>query len=103
MMGSSIPEDPKLQAQLAARWQEYRDLSRFDRPDEPGAWNLLYSLHGIEQSCRALLDRQMPALVDATDGEQLQAALTDIGDELSHLLYHVRDARYFDYLSFGEQ
>ena len=95
-MNEPIPDDPKLQLALAERWSETLDFSAYDRPDEPGAWNLIYSLKGIQDSCRSLLDEELPKVVAASTEEGLQDALLEVGIELGHLLYHVRDARYFD-------
>jgi hypothetical protein len=33
--------------------------------------------------------------------EDLTDVLHDMGDELRHILYHIRDARYFGYLLDG--
>jgi hypothetical protein len=92
-----IPDDPKLQLALAERWSETLDFSEYDRPDEPGAWNLVYSLWSIQESCRALLDDELPKLISASAEQDLRDALQDVALELSHVLYHARDARYFEH------
>ena len=99
-MAAPIPDTPELQAELANRWQRILDMSAFDSADESGAWNLVYSLHGIQDSCRALLEQRLPRLVSA-DSTDLQAALSEVGEELRHLTYHLRDARYFGYIADG--
>jgi hypothetical protein len=92
-----IPDDPNLQLALAERWSETLDFSEYDRPDEPGGWNLVYSLWSIQESCRALLDDELPKLISASSEQDLIDALQDVALDLSHLLYHVRDARYFEH------
>lgn len=39
-MKEGIPDAPQLQEALAKRWSDMLDFSEFDRPDEPGSWNL---------------------------------------------------------------
>jgi hypothetical protein len=92
-----IPDDPVLQLALAERWSETLDFSEYDRPDEPGAWNLVYSMWSIQESCRALLDVKVPNLISASAEQDLVDALQDVALEISHLLYHARDARYFEH------
>ena len=94
-MVDSIPDDPHEQVRLMEKWASLNDFSGDDRPDEPGAWNLVYNLRSIEESCRALLDTHLPNLADASEERALVDALNDTAIELTHLLWHVRDIRYY--------
>ena len=40
----------------------------------------------------------MPALYEADSEAAIQNALLDIGEELRHILYHIKDPKFFDYL-----
>ncbi|MEX0630209.1 MAG: hypothetical protein WEE67_10715 [Chloroflexota bacterium] len=82
-------------AELMEKWASLKDFSADDRPDEPGAWNLVYNLRHIEGSCRALLDSHLPNLTGVSEKDALMLALADIGVELTHLLWHIRNLRAF--------
>ncbi len=40
----------------------------------------------------------MPKLTIAKDSDSVDGVSTDIGEELRHVLYHVKDSGLFDYL-----
>ena len=90
-----FPNDPQSEFELAGRLQDLLDLARFDRPDDPGGWNLVHSMSSIDESCRTLTEQLLPKLGTSTDAAELKDVLTDIGGELQHLAYHIADARYF--------
>jgi hypothetical protein len=86
---------------LAKAFERHLDLSRYDEPDDTGSWNLVYSLVSIEDSCRALTEELLPRLAAMEDADSLRNTLTDVGEELRHLVHHIGDARYFAYLGVG--
>ena len=94
-MVGSIPDDPRQMTELMDKWASLMDFSRDDRPDDPGAWNLVHNLRSIEVSCRALLDAHLPNLAAASDKDTLIYALTDVGEELTHLYWHIRNLRFY--------
>src|SRR5260370_3005136 len=73
-------------------------VRRLDRKDEPGAWRVAYALTEINESAANLMKELMPKLAKATDGASVDAALNEIGEQLRHVLYHVKDSGFFDYL-----
>lgn len=95
-MTEVIPADPTAQSDLVLRWSRTVDFSAIDRPDESGAWNLVYSLRSIEESCRVLLEKHLPGLMSASEEHEIRQALREVELELRHLVYHARDARYFE-------
>jgi hypothetical protein len=84
--------------QLAEKLQQYECVSKFDCLSESEAWRLAYSIFEMKESFRNLLDIHLPALHDVDSEEAAQDALLDVGEELRHILYHMKDSKFFAYL-----
>jgi hypothetical protein len=88
---------------LTERLKKIGAVSQFDRPEEPQAATLAHSLKDLEKSFREILDTHLPKLLDETiQDDELNDVLLDIGEELRHVLYHIKDPRYFSYLHDDE-
>lgn len=84
---------------LAERLSRCPDVIRFDDKEEQQAWTLAHTFADLEESFLNILDRLMPALMaEELDPSQVTALLLDIGEELRHILYHIRDPKYYAYL-----
>lgn len=83
---------------LARKLAHYESVSKFDSDDELEAWRLAISLSDMEKSFLDILNNHLPALCEASDEKSINEILWDIGEELSHILYHIRDPKYFGYL-----
>ena len=83
-------------AEVLNRCEEVR---RYDAEGEKQAWTLAHSLLDLEQSFRTFLNEQLPRLRDGRlTAEETREALFEIGEELRHVLYHIRDPQFFAYL-----
>jgi hypothetical protein len=83
---------------LSERLSRVPAVAQFDLPDEPQGSTLAHALVDWEESFRAAL-ALMPKLIDASRGpEDLKDVLHEFGEELRHILYHIHDVRYFEYL-----
>jgi len=89
---------PKLKA-LADYLATCPQVTRYDTGDEREAWTLTHTFADLEASFRKFLEEQLPKL---TEGElppdDIYSLLLEIGEELRHILYHARDARFYRYL-----
>lgn len=84
---------------LVERLSKIDAVSRFDRRDEPQSATLVHALTDMEKSFREILDTLLPRLVDeAADSDQIEDALLEIGEELRHIHYHLKDPEFFGYL-----
>jgi hypothetical protein len=84
---------------LADRLSTVSSVSRFDLPGEPQGSTIAHALLDLEDSFSVVLNELLPKLLDETkSSEEVDELLLDIGEELRHILYHIRDARYFAYL-----
>lgn len=81
------PADVK---RLAERLATCPGVSRHDQGQHREAWALAGSFADLEDSFRAFLDEQLPALADGhIDDERVSELLIEIGVEFDHILYHV--------------
>jgi hypothetical protein len=64
------------------------------------AATLAHAFSDLEVSFRKFLDEQLPRLVTAkvSPGE-VKDLLLDIGEELRHILYHIRDPKFYKYIA----
>ena len=88
--------------ELADRLANIPSVSQFDLADEPQGSTIAHALSDIANSSSALLNDLLPKLLDRTkSADELDDLLLDIGEELRHILYHIKDTRYYGYL-FGD-
>jgi hypothetical protein len=90
---------PTSVARLIERLSQVPSVSQFDQPGEPQSATLAHSLTDLEESFRAVVEVLLPKLLDnSLSPDQLNNVLLDIGEELRHVLYHIRDPKFFAYL-----
>jgi hypothetical protein len=84
---------------LADRLAKVPSVSQFDLADEPQGSTIAHALSDLEDSFSVVLNELLPKLLDETKSpDELDELLLDVGEELRHVLYHIRDTRYFGYL-----
>lgn len=94
---------PEEVRRLVERLSRIPAVAKYDRPGEPQAATLAQSLSDLEESFRTTLGVLLPKLLDRSlEPADLNDVLLDIGEELRHVLYHIRDPRFFAYL-FGDE
>ena len=94
------PEDIKYLADCIGMLKE---VSRFDKDDEPAAWNLAYTFSELEGSFHKFLDSYLTKLnSDDLKQDEIYEVLLDIGEEFRHILYHLRDAPFYGYIFDAE-
>ena len=99
MKTSRLLMTPENARQLAERLQRLESVTQFDQPGEPQAATLVHSLTDLEKSFREITDALLPRLLNKSLGpEQLNDVLLDIGEEFRHVLYHIKDPKFFGYL-----
>lgn len=84
---------------LASVLSRCKSVTQFDTDQEKEAWTLAHCLSDLEGSFRTILDKHLPNLLsEPITDEEIDEILHDIGEELRHILYHVRDPRFYRYL-----
>ena len=90
---------PEKLATLSKNLRKSKKVNSFDVDGEKEADTLAYALLDIEESCKSLITEQIPQLIlTNTSEEKIDEILLDIGEELRHILYHVKDPRFYEYL-----
>lgn len=75
------------------------EVTRFDQGREREAWALAHSFADLESSFRRILEEQLPRLTgEELPPRQIYSLLLDNGEELRHILYHVKDPKFYGYL-----
>lgn len=70
-----------------------------DSEDEPQAWTLASAFLELDKSFRAFVDVQLPRLLaDTAEVTDVENTLHDIGEEFRHILYHIKDLKYYEYI-----
>lgn len=99
MANQRVLADARHVVRLATALDSLLSMRKFRQDGEPGGWNVAHGLADIEQSCRAIVDDHLPALLAASgDPVACQEVLLQLGEDLRHILYHTRDIRFFRYL-----
>lgn len=74
-------------------------VTRLDTADEKEAWTLAHDFLDLEGSFRIFLQEQLPRLKSGNLGlDEISDLLLDIGEEFRHIVYHIRNSRYYHYL-----
>ncbi len=87
-------------AKLAKLLEQCREVTRFDSEKEKEAWTLAHDFLDLEESFQAFLQRLLPRLKSSelTPSERYELLL-EIGEEFRHILYHIRDSRFYKNLT----
>lgn len=100
MNPKSVLGDIESQRKLANQLARCKAVSKLDTDEEPEGWRIAYTFSELEESFRRFLDKQLPILVEGQlDDSQIHDLLLVIGDEFRHILYHIADSRFYQYLS----
>jgi hypothetical protein len=71
-------------------------VRRYDLPNEPQASTLAHGFLDLEDSFRKFVEHHLPALMRPNMSEQeICDLLQDIGHELRHVAYHIRDMQFY--------
>lgn len=99
MMSRRILRDAKDLKHLAEKLTKCRDVTKLDENDDKEAWTLAHSFQDIEESAHVFLDDLLPKLAKKELSEsEIHDLLLDIGEELRHILYHIKDPKFYQYL-----
>ena len=85
--------------ELESRLSQIPEVARFDAPGEPQGHTIAHALDGWENSFSEVLDVLLPKLTGSSlSSDELNDVLLDIGEEFRHILYHLHDTKYFEYI-----
>jgi len=84
---------------IAQNLKKSEKVNRYDNGEELEAYTIAHALLDIEESATVLSKNFIPKLLsnDITENE-LNEILIDMGDVFRHIIYHIKDSKYYDYL-----
>jgi hypothetical protein len=92
-------DSPEAIGELATRLAQLPQVQKLARvSDNPGA-ELASTISGLEDSFDKILSEILPKLSAETQPDRLFNILIELGEHLRHVLYHIRDAPFYNYLS----
>ncbi len=84
---------------LAEKLSQVEEVTRHDEGQHKEAWVITHAFADLESSFRAFLEDQLPKLMESDlEPSAVAGLLIDIGEELRHILYHLRDPKFYRYL-----
>lgn len=99
-MNERHARDARETAALGEKLQVLPQVRALDSADEPGGWQLAYALTEIDDSLSRIRDL-VTRIRTSEEGnaEAVQSRLIEIGVELRHIMQHVKDSKFYDYLA----
>ena len=96
--GTTEPYEARRQ-RLARLMSQCDKVTRYDTPNEEEAWTLAHSLLDLEGSFQKFTRELLPKLEHGkSDPDDIYDILLSIGEEFRHILYHIGDPKFFEYL-----
>ena len=85
--------------QLAERLSRISEITKLNRGEEKEAWTIAHAFSDMEESMFALTQSYFPKLLaEKMPVSDLVILLQEIGEELRHIVYHLSDMRYYQYI-----
>ena len=100
MNGNRLLGDIRTWHALAKRLAKCTQVSQYDTAEHIEAETIVHAFADLEESFRVFVDQKLPRLVqpDELNQEETVALLLEICDEFRHILYHIRDSKFYSHL-----
>lgn len=103
MSGQPLLGDSNSLRALAERLARCPGVTRLDEETTRESWTLAHAFSDLDESFRRFSNELLPKLMDAKiDEATIYDILMEIGEEFRHVLYHLRDPRFYRYLDSQE-
>lgn len=84
---------------LARRLARSDKVNNLDTSERKECGTLAHCFSDLEESFLVFLDVHLPKLMrQDIQAEEIEDVLFDIGQEFNHILYHLRDPKYFKHI-----
>lgn len=98
-LSEPILSDQTAVKRLAERLSQCPEVTKYDQGEQKEAGVLAHSFGDLEESFRTFLNEQLPRLLNEhATAEELGDVLLEIGEEFRHILYHIQDPKFYQYL-----
>lgn len=84
---------------LAEHLEKSAEVTRYDSEEEKESWTLAHDFLDLEESFgRFVRDYLVRLKTEELSADEVGDLLVDIGEEFRHILYHIRNSRFYKYL-----
>lgn len=83
---------------MAENLRKSDKVNSFDNNNEREADRIANSIVDMEESFKTINELTPKLLSEELSEEKINDILLDIGEELRHILYHIKDAKFYGYL-----
>lgn len=95
-------KDPKEINKLAKRLAEVELIAKYNEGKHKEAWNIAYAFPDLEASFEKFSQDLLPKLLKSNlSDDEIKETLIEIGEEFRHIIYHIKDSRYFKEFTEG--
>ena len=75
-------------------------VNSYDKGNEIEAGNIAHALLDMDTAFKEIINL-LPKLYNCDLSEEnVEEILLDIGEEVRHILYHIKDMKFYDYLTY---
>jgi len=84
---------------LAKRLSKCPQVKRYDKGKHNEAGTIAYAFSDLEESFYTFLENHLPKLAKGKlTPTEIYDLLLEVGEEFRHILYHINDCRFYQYL-----
>lgn len=84
---------------LAEILRKCQGVTKYDEGKQSEAGTIAHAFCDLEESFHVFLEDHLPKLTSGQlEPTQVYELLLDIGEEFRHILYHIKDPRFYQYL-----
>ena len=92
-------EKSKKVATIIENLHKSRKVNSYNMEHENESETLAHCFLDIEESCKVMINELFPKLLsDSINEDDVDEILYDIGEEFRHVLYHIKDPKFYNYL-----
>ncbi len=88
----------KLREVISNNLSKTEKVNRYDTKEEKEAATLTHCFMDLKESFDAFQEIYQKLIQSNISKEDVEEILFDIGEEFRHILYHIKDPKYYDYL-----
>ena len=85
---------------LIKNLEKSQRVNSCDSNDEKESVRLAHAIIDMSESFKVILETLEPKLSSSNvTEEEIEDTLFDIGEELRHIIYHIKDPKFYEYLT----
>ncbi len=88
---------------IAENVRKSKSVNSFDTNLEREADTISHALLDMQESFKIIEDLICKLHSKDISGEDIDSILLEIGEELRHIMYHIQDTRFYNYLNADKQ